>query len=193
MDIATKKKRKKKKLEKWNYFKINSEFEFDFEISDSDLISYNTTVQDLYVDQNKELNITVDLLDYFTNFSISTHICNEVGCGLPSEPIFLLTAESYPTCPPDNITVINTTSTSFHIRWDRATKKCYNGEIIGYYVNLKRIRDGSIVQNQTTSNEIDYRFLEKYEMYCVIVAAFTKVGIGNFSSHECAYTDEDCK
>ena len=118
--------------------------------------------------------------------------------------VTFLIDEYVPSCPPPNLRVENTTSTSITFVWDEVPYKCSNGIIVDFDVNLTRLRNNSVVERRIslTNNEYGadanftarrfvFRNLGKFEKYCGMVRGGTKVDVGPFSEKVCVYTDQD--
>lgn len=176
----------------WDYSKFYSNITYNFDFNKTATIPCDDHTRDNYTKQSKVVNITIGEFYYYTNYSVMVHLCNEIGCGDPSPPQQFRTDEYIPFCHPDDISFWNTSSISLKLAWSNDTKKCFNGEF-GYLIYIKRIRNGNVVQNKTTQSEIEYQDLGKYELYCIGLAVYTKVGVGPFTEPLCKYTDEDCK
>ena len=148
---------------------------------------------DRYLNQPTTLSVTLADLNYFTQYSVMVHLCNERGCGNASNPITIQTDEYIPTCPPHNVTLENITSTSVLLTWDELPQHCSNGIIIGFNISLTRMRYGTTEHIHTMLNMSELQNLASYEYYCMQVSASTQVGIGPFSEPICVYTNEGSK
>lgn len=147
-----------------------------------------------YIEQNPTVNYTIEDLHYYSNYSILVYLCNEFGCGDPSEPIEIQTDEYLPFCSALNLTIHETSPTSIQLRWLDVPRSCANGIIVGYTVYARRLRNDTVaVWNVSAVKMSEYIGLEEYELYCVKIAAKTKVGQGVNSSEVCGYTDQYCK
>lgn len=101
-----------------------------------------------------------------------------------------------PSHPPVNITATNTSSTSLLVQWNPVPSQHRNGIIRGYQVTYwKSGDDPAINQSLITScsQKVEIRGLKTFTRYGVVVAAFTRKGLGNFSQPIEEITDEDSK
>ena len=102
---------------------------------------------------------------------------------------------SVPRSAPAHVQGHNTSSTSLEVTWSDVLFPDQLGIIRGYRVVLSR----TDALNFTLSNvsvpisprTFQMTGLDKYTSYTVLVAAFTKKGIGTFSSGTSILTDED--
>lgn len=169
-------------------------FEYATELNDSRSINCSSPLISDYLNQaNTSSNYTLKNLTYFSNYSIIVHLCNQIGCGDPSDGILMKTDEYIPSCSPSNLTVSGTTTTSLTYRWLKTPPKCSHGIIYGYNISFQRMRYDNVVYNFTTSESFTFVGLAIYEEYCVNVSAVTRVGIGPYSERVCRYTDEGGK
>ena len=100
-----------------------------------------------------------------------------------------------PAAAPQNVAVVNQTSTSLFITWDAVSSNRRNGKILGYKVHYTfRLNDGR------TTNEVSVAMaglnltsLGKHQKYAISVLAFNDCGDGPSSDVLHVKTDEDSK
>lgn len=99
-----------------------------------------------------------------------------------------------PLLPPGNVTAVNTSSTVIRVTWSPPKKSSIRGVLIGYEITFTPAsKNASASQRVMLCTNTSYYLekLSKYTLYNITLAAFTKVGIGNESKIEQAWTDED--
>ena len=137
------------------------------------------------------INTSFHELYGYTNYSLYVSSCTKSICGNVSKPFHFLTDEEIPTCTPNIISLVNSSSTSIDVYWEPPKISCRNGVIVNYSIvvwgheSRERIVEFATVPS-TTVNE-----LKKYSKYCISIAAATSKGFGNFSAFECQLTSED--
>ena len=92
---------------------------------------------------------------------------------------------SEPTAPPQEVSIVSTSSHSYTMTWDPPPKEQQNGEIVSYEVEYREEGSNSTVVNTTTR---DMRYtaedLTTDRVYQFRVAANTVNGTGPFSEWE---------
>ena len=146
-----------------------------------------------FLKQGVSLNVTFDDLIYFSNYSIMTHLCNNIGCGDASNPVMIQTKEYLPTCPPSDIRYQNTTLASLVLTWNELPLNCANSIIMGFNILLMRMRYQTTNQSYTILKTIEFKDLAIYELYCANISASTRIGNGPSSKPICRYTNENSK
>ena len=99
-----------------------------------------------------------------------------------------------PTAPPQNVTVVNKTSTSIFITWDAVPPNQRSGEILGYKVSYtfrKKTPRTRTVGAQTIYTNLTV--LQKFRRYNITVMAYNQHGDGPPSKALRVRTDEDSK
>ncbi|KAJ7372416.1 hypothetical protein OS493_018919 [Desmophyllum pertusum] len=97
-----------------------------------------------------------------------------------------------PTAPPQNVTVVNKTSTSIFITWDAVPPNQRSGEILGYKVSYtfrKKPARMRTVGAQTIYTNLTV--LQKFRRYNITVMAYNQHGDGPPSKALRVRTDED--
>ena len=62
-----------------------------------------------------------------------------------------------------------------------------------YQFNIKRTRDGTVLEGRSDTRNFTFVDLAEYEEYCVVVSGGTYMGMGPYSKQHCAFTEEDSK
>eukprot|EP00795_Rhopilema_esculentum_P012024 gene12024-2609_t len=155
----------------------------------------------------------LDNLKFWTNYSVRSALCNSVGCGPYSNPIFIRTDEHAPTCAPNITAIQNTSSTSMFISWLENPVHCTHGVLTHYNVffaleselsgmecfntsscwdtfNPTMKKTKFYVTNITSLN-VSFTQLKKYKSYCVFLQAVNIKGRGPASVRFCNHTAED--
>ena len=100
-----------------------------------------------------------------------------------------------PNAPPDNVTKLNTSSTSIVVQWDHVPPADQNGVILSYTVTYRALGDmlekTELVPAPTRAATLTG--LKKYTNYSITVFASTSKGGGNKSAPIIVITDEDSK
>lgn len=157
--------------------------------------------------------VGLDGLKYWTNYSISSSLCNSQGCGPFASSITARTDEHSPTCAPNITMLYNTSSTSVFASWERTPVHCTHGVLLSFNVFLaleteltgnECFNDSSCWEqrspflNQTrfyttnvTNENITFSGLKKYRRYCAFVQAVNIKGAGPPSLRNCTFTAED--
>ena len=152
-------------------------------------------------------------LKFWTNYSVRAALCNSVGCGPYSNPIFVRTDEHVPTCAPNITAIQNTSSTSMFISWLENPMNCTHGVLTHYnvYFALESELSGKECFNASscwdtfdpamkqkkfyvtniTSLNVSFTQLKKYKSYCVYLQAVNIKGRGPESVRFCNHTAED--
>ena len=102
---------------------------------------------------------------------------------------------SGPSAPPEDLKLIDTTSTSLFVKWSEVPAADRNGIIISYTVSYQAI--GSLLVENTTvyapTREVNLTGLIKNIVYNVRVLASTDKGDGKYSDPELFLTNQDGK
>lgn len=102
-----------------------------------------------------------------------------------------------PSYPPQNVTLVNKTSTSVFIKWHAIPATQTNGEILGYKVNYTlQTKHDDRKMNDVIIVAMDYvnlTGLRKSRKYNIAVLAFNKHGDGPPSEILAVKTEEDSK
>ena len=139
------------------------------------------------------VNTSYHRLHPYTKYSLTVKACTIVGCGNSSSHFHFVTDEEVPTCAPTVTSAINSSSTNLHVTWLPPELACSNGIISNYSVVAVDMETLLNTTLYTNFSNITISSLKKYHKYCVIVAAATYKGFGNYSDSQCNLTDEDGK
>ncbi|XP_035221086.1 Down syndrome cell adhesion molecule-like protein 1 homolog isoform X2 [Stegodyphus dumicola] len=109
---------------------------------------------------------------------------NEIGQGLPSDILELVTGEEEPSGPPTDVWVEAKSSSSILVTWKPPPRELWNGQLRGYFVGYKV--DGSshpysfkTVDNVVEENqEYTLTNLTKSNKYNIVVKAYNSAGTG---------------
>ncbi|XP_068676118.1 receptor-type tyrosine-protein phosphatase S-like isoform X1 [Montipora foliosa] len=149
---------------------------------------------------------TISNTTILENLTVFTKYCIEVASFTRSrmdnhsQCLVATTDEEAPIAPPQNLSAINTSSTSLRVTWAPLPLKDRRGIILGYKIvyNKTVIRtrgsrsndSGELSVNGTTL-ELTIDGLQKFTNYCIRARAFNSKGEGNYTEDECLSTDED--
>ena len=124
----------------------------------------------------------------YTEYVVFGKLCSHTSCGPFSNVINFTTGETIPSCSPTITTLYNTSSTSLYVSWTQLPRDCSNGIITHYNLTVTDRHDVKfyVVTSNTSAHVTD---LGKYEVVCVQVSGYTRVGGSNNSKEECIYTD----
>ncbi|KAF7224525.1 receptor type Q [Nothobranchius furzeri] len=119
-------------------------------------------------------------LDKYTAYKLRVAASTAVGESSLSEEddVFVYTLEDEPDSPPENLSVLETSSSTATLTWSAPGKA--NG-VIQYYEVLYENESFSTVMN-VTSNKATLMNLKPFSYYNVSVKAFTRYGDGNQTS-----------
>ncbi|KAJ7334472.1 hypothetical protein OS493_014789 [Desmophyllum pertusum] len=120
-------------------------------------------------------------LEANTLYAIWVSARNNIGEGTKSEAVTVRTMEGVPSAAPMNLRSVHSDSSSIIVEWDPIPKGSENGVLQGYkvvYMALSRYAD-------LETNHDDYSAvllgLGDDLLYTIKVAAYTKIGTGDFS------------
>ncbi|KAL9919893.1 neogenin protein frazzled isoform 5-T13 [Glossina fuscipes fuscipes] len=118
----------------------------------------------------------------YTDYTISVVPFNKNGMGDPSKEIKVKTFSSTPSEPPNNVTLEVTSSTSITIHWEPPSEEERNGQITGYKIRYRKLKDAPQVKS-TPANIRYYELngLDRNSEYQVKIAAMTVNGSGPFT------------
>ncbi|XP_053114008.1 phosphatidylinositol phosphatase PTPRQ [Hemicordylus capensis] len=129
-------------------------------------------------------------LSPFTLYSFFASARTSKGLG-PYALLMFSTDESVPLAPPENLTVINYTSSSVWLTWDPSPQP--NGVIRRYIFHIfENSSQTTLYQNVSgLHNEANILGLEPFSTYFISISAFTKVGNGNQFSNVVQFTTKE--
>ncbi|XP_013100735.1 neogenin isoform X4 [Stomoxys calcitrans] len=118
----------------------------------------------------------------YTDYTITVVPFNKNGMGDPSNEIRVKTFSSMPSEPPNNVTLEVTSSTSITIHWEPPSEEERNGQITGYKIRYRKLKDAPQVKS-TPANIRYYELggLDRNSEYQVKIAAMTVNGSGPFT------------
>ena len=101
-----------------------------------------------------------------------------------------------PASPPENVNVVNISSTAIRVSWDPVPLIDQNGVITQYEVEYNQTTFSEVsMYNTTTVNSttlmVDLTGLEEYVVYSIRVRAYTSVGAGPYSDVVMERTQQD--
>ncbi|XP_067028632.1 uncharacterized protein [Acropora muricata] len=143
-------------------------------------------------------------LQVYTNYCIN--VASFVGwriIGNNSQCLFATTGEEAPNAPPQNLSVVNASSTSLNITWAPLQVEHRRGLILGYRIFYKELVNKTRRRvsrspdsewrsvNVSKTLEVQVDGLRKFTNYCVKAWAFNSKGRGNETKAVCVATDED--
>ena len=76
----------------------------------------------------------------------------------------------------------NLSSTSVVLTWETPPSEDLNGRVIGYFINVTKLRSGERLELFSNSTILTVYNLHPYTMYTYIFAAVTNAGHGPFSN-----------
>jgi len=76
----------------------------------------------------------------------------------------------------------NLSSTSVVLTWETPPSEDLNGRVIGYFINVTKLRSGERLELFSNSTMLTVYNLQPYTMYTYISAAVTNAGHGPFSN-----------
>ncbi|KAM4572267.1 phosphatidylinositol phosphatase PTPRQ-like isoform 3-T3 [Odontesthes bonariensis] len=125
-------------------------------------------------------SILISDLEKYSGYKLCVAASTAVGESSLSEEddIFVFTSEDEPDSPPENLTVVETSSSNAILTWSEPEKA--NG-VIQYYEVLYENESYSAMMN-TTSNRVTLINLKPFSYYNVSVRAYTRYGYGNQTS-----------
>ncbi|XP_075166730.1 neogenin protein frazzled isoform X3 [Haematobia irritans] len=118
----------------------------------------------------------------YTDYTITVVPFNKNGMGDPSNEIRVKTYSSMPSEPPNNVTLEVTSSTSITIHWEPPSEEERNGQITGYKIRYRKLKDAPQVKS-TPGNVRFYELggLDRNSEYQVKISAMTVNGSGPFT------------
>ncbi|XP_058986961.1 neogenin isoform X4 [Musca domestica] len=136
---------------------------------------------ELYYDSTVLDAVLTELRPY-TDYTITVVPFNKNGMGDPSNEIRIKTFSSTPSEPPNNVTLEVTSSTSITIHWEPPAEEERNGQITGYKIRYRKLKDAPQVKS-TPANIRYYELsgLDRNSEYQVKIAAMTVNGSGPFT------------
>lgn len=135
----------------------------------------------MYTDSTTQ-NVTLTELRPYTEYSITVVPFNQNGMGDPSNEIKIKTYSSTPSEPPNNVTLEVTSSTSITIHWEPPPEEERNGQITGYKIRYRKIRETSQVKTTpATVRHFELNNLDRNSEYQIKIAAMTVNGSGPFT------------
>ncbi|XP_046809648.1 neogenin isoform X6 [Lucilia cuprina] len=139
------------------------------------------TGAEMYYDSTV-LDAVLTELRPFTEYTITVVPFNKNGMGDPSNEIKVKTFSSTPSEPPNNVTLEVTSSTSITIHWEPPSEEERNGQITGYKIRYRKLKDAPQVKS-TPANIRYYELngLDRNSEYQVKIAAMTVNGSGPFT------------
>uniref|UniRef100_A0A4W3IS38 Protein tyrosine phosphatase receptor type Q n=1 Tax=Callorhinchus milii TaxID=7868 RepID=A0A4W3IS38_CALMI len=125
-------------------------------------------------------SLTLTNLLPFTHYNVSVSANTSKGLG-PSSSLTVLTEESVPSAPPQNLEIVNSSADSVLVRWKPSPKP--NGLVQFYSFKIIESRNQStFFKVLLISFLLHEAYLTGFELpgeYYISVSAFTKVGNGN--------------
>lgn len=176
------------------YFYADSFIEEILENYAGAAVSCNDTIISLYKSMNSSHIFNITNLHPSIDYELAIIPCNEFGCGVNSSVILNTSMPSFKPCiGPTNISLSNTSTTSFYIKWNEIDFMCQYGEILFYTVFLNITRKKIVITQNSTKTNISFNeLLDAYEHACVFVAGWTEYPeMGALSNAICGYTEED--
>ena len=102
----------------------------------------------------------------------------------------MMCVHAAPSSSPTELSVSQTTSTSFYLSWVEPLPVYQNGLIRQYLINVTELDTGNYYSYSTTATEFTVAFLHPYYYYTCSVAAVT-VAAGPFSDPITIQTEID--
>ena len=87
-----------------------------------------------------------------------------------------------PSAPPDNVTALLLTSSSFLLDWDPPPFEHHNGVIRNYTVSVELLENATAYNVTTNDTQYAFNTLLPFYTYRIMVAASTNPGIGPWSA-----------
>ncbi|XP_074610736.1 uncharacterized protein LOC141865386 isoform X1 [Acropora palmata] len=142
-------------------------------------------------------------LQVYTNYCIIVASFRRMIIRNNSQCLFATTGEEAPNAAPQNLSVVNASSTSLNITWAPLPLKHRRGLILGYKISYEELvkkthgrvsrsphsRQRSVNGSKTLEVKVDG--LRKFTNYCVKAWAFNSKGDGKETKDVCVATDED--
>ena len=75
----------------------------------------------------------------------------------------------------------NLSSTSVVLTWETPPSEDLNGRVIGYFINMTKLRSGERLELFSNSTMLTVYNLQPYTVYTCVSAAITSAGHGPFS------------
>ncbi|XP_075680880.1 cell adhesion molecule Dscam1-like isoform X4 [Dermatophagoides pteronyssinus] len=144
------------------------------------------------------------------SYELSVIAENEIGKGASSAPVTFTTGEEEPSAPPNDIAAESMGPSTIRVTWRSPPIENWNGEIKGYYVGYRKVRDNNAPyvyitvpttaagrdSNQAqkarpkeiTFHEYFLRQLNKGTEYSIVVKAYNSAGSGPQSHPMTAHT-----
>ena len=146
----------------------HEEFSYDYELT-------QVTSSHVITSLKKFTEYEVFLMPFFKKFE-----------GQPSNSLHVQTLEDVPSAPPSSVAVNEIlNNTSALIQWSPPPPQHRNGRLLGYQIHIKDC-NGSAFHSNITLNATTTQFaltnLTINQEYTVRAVAFTKLGLGPFSS-----------
>ncbi|XP_073845083.1 neogenin protein frazzled isoform X5 [Musca autumnalis] len=137
--------------------------------------------QELYYDTTVLDAVLTELRPY-TDYTITVVPFNKIGMGDPSNEIRVKTFSSTPSEPPNNVTLEVTSSTSITIHWEPPSEEERNGQITGYKIRYRKLKDAPQVKSTPANiRYFELSGLDRNSEYQVKIAAMTVNGSGPFT------------
>lgn len=146
---------------------------------------------------------------YYTNYTMTGRACSDEGCSNEDLTIEFRTAEHSPFCPPSNVKLFNTSSTSLKLTFDALSRPCLSGELQFYglvlletekyhdvvreNVSIENLISNATFYNESLSREVEYFGLHEYWNYTILAFAQNNGGMGVVSDPIYSMTDQDSK
>ncbi|XP_050430112.1 cell adhesion molecule Dscam2 isoform X2 [Adelges cooleyi] len=130
----------------------------------------------------------------FKRYSVIIQAFNEIGNGPTSDPTMAQTMEDVPSGHPVDVRCAPIGSQTLQMTWQPPEPQHWNGIIQGYaitYDSIDRDDDIEIGNRKTTSPTVILTGLHKYTNYTLKVAAFTRIGTGEYSKPITCCTEQD--
>ncbi|XP_048579243.1 uncharacterized protein LOC5521276 isoform X2 [Nematostella vectensis] len=149
----------------------------------------------LHTVQGLDSHAVVEGLSPATNYTFRLLAYSLKGDGFISPPIYGMSGENVPQEVPNNITSVATNSTALNVTWAHINALNWYGNPLGYVINYSAPEVPADPWINITvapdNSSVLLVSLRKYKVYCVTIAAYNRIGSGNFSEPVCVRTLED--
>ncbi|CAG4953628.1 unnamed protein product [Colias eurytheme] len=166
--------------------------------SDPAHATYNLTLDlsddKIDVDGSSILNAKIENLRAATTYSLRIVASNHIGQSPQSDALIFTTLEEAPNGSPLNVRIRPINSGEVHISWSAPAQDSWNGELLGYVVSWRELREaaggstgggvgegadaGSAVARGWSSAELVLGGLRQFRRYALAVRAFNRAGSG---------------
>uniref|UniRef100_T1JES5 Down syndrome cell adhesion molecule n=1 Tax=Strigamia maritima TaxID=126957 RepID=T1JES5_STRMM len=130
-------------------------------------------------DYTATLSLPINDLHKFTQYSVVVQAFNDGGKGPLSKQVIVITSESIPTKPPQDIKCSVLSSQSIHLTWQPPPLPSIHGVLQGFKVIYQPVTDQtSEIKSLNVTNKITLQNLEKFTNYSIKISAMTRSGDG---------------